>query len=99
MANIKPQAESSNNRFQQFSTGIYSKVGNTIRNGSVTYMLCTRKQITPSKPPVFLLQLKPFKQYISSLYRLSEYQYTFDFKGNKYTLKLNEQKAEILLTP
>jgi len=100
MTNISPKAENPSNNFQQFSTGTFSLKGKTFRNTDCAYLVCTRKQITPNKPHLFLLQIKPLRQYISSLYSTTTLgQYTFDFNGSKYTLKLKDQKAEITVSP
>lgn len=99
MANISPKAENPSNNLQQFSTGTFSLKGKSFKNNDCTYLVCTRKQITPNKPHLFLLQVKPLRQYISSLYGTSTLgQYNFDFNGSNYTLKLNEQRTELTLS-
>lgn len=73
----------------------YSRTGNTLHSRVSTLKIFTRKRTTPSKPKYFLVSVEgKKKKYISSLYGEPP-QFSFEYKGKRYTLTLTENEAII----
>jgi hypothetical protein len=62
---------------------------------SYTYRICTRKNVTVTKAPQFLVQKTPTERYISSLWSVKPNVYELEFQGQRYTLSLLVNKAKI----
>lgn len=100
MANISTSPAIYTNSNNNFLTGSFSLIGNTLIKQDYSFLICERSSPTPKKPKHFLLQKVPNRKYISSLYETNnEGQYTFDFGGHKYTLTTKKQNAEIIVSP
>lgn len=76
-------------------TGSFTLQGEMFIAGGHKFVVKRRKQPTPKKPELFLIQLQPFK-YISSLFPTREEGlYTFDYENQLYMLKREDGKVVI----
>ena len=64
-------------------------------NYNFKFYIDERKQFSGLKSQFFLIQLKPFKKYISSLYPLED-GYFLEFKGNIFTLRYFDDSHMLL---
>ena len=78
----------------------YRKIGQKLISTTHTFLISKRKKITKNKPRHFLMQLDPKTNkglYISSLYPVSENQYTLDFKGVRYSLEITKSDDSAII--
>lgn len=62
-------------------------------------LIANRGNTTKTKTPLFLVDKTTVKgSYISSLYPLSDAAFTFDYKGYKYELKIDELKGSAFIS-
>lgn len=79
--------------------GLFQRKGKKLVNESVTLLISERTQTTEHKTRYFLISLRGNQKdsYISSLYELSENRYWLEYRGQVYTLQLDEETASISL--
>lgn len=62
-------------------------------------LIANRGNTTKTKTPLFLVdKTTPKGSYISSLYPLSDAAFTFDYKGYKYELKIDEVNSKAFVS-
>ena len=68
-------------------------------NLGLKLLIANRGNTTKTKTPLFLVdKTTPKGSYISSLYPLSDAAFTFDYKGYKYELKIDEVNSKAFVS-
>lgn len=68
-------------------------------NLGIKLLIANRGNTTKTKTPLFLVdKTTPKGSYISSLYPLSDAAFTFDYKGYKYELKIDEVNSKAFVS-
>jgi hypothetical protein len=68
-------------------------------NLGLKLLIANRGNTSKTKTPLFLVdKTTPKGNYISSLYPLSDAAYSFDYKGYKYELKIDEVKGSAFIS-
>lgn len=77
--------------------GNYTRQGNYLVRDGLKLLISERKTTTPAKPPQFMIdKTRKGGQYISSLFKLSENQWVFDYGGQSYKLTFNPDGQAVI---
>lgn len=77
--------------------GNYTRQGKYLIRDGLKLLISDRKNPTPTKTPQFLLNKSPKGgQYISSLYKVTDNQYLFDYGGQSYKLTFDPDGQAVI---
>jgi len=83
--------------FIRYNKVVYRSNGSRFGEGEWEFLILKRKRnIRGLKTELYLLQVRPSKQYISSLYPVGSDRFCFEWKGLFFSLKRERGKVEIV---